>query len=213
MNMLLAGLTVLVIGDSHMAKPEYLITPLHDALTRRGAVVHAYGACGLPAADWLHRKRSTCGSAMKAAAGPVQAFSGKEGSTTPYAELQQAVKPDLVVVVIADAMGDYMKADIPKAWLWQQVTALTKAVKESRTPCVWVGPPWGEGGRFGKSFERVKAYSEYLSDIVAPCAYVDSTTFFRPADWPTIDGLHLTGAGYAAWAESIAEAVAARRPK
>ena len=211
MNTLLAGLTVLVLGDSHMAEPTYLITRLHDALTARGAVVHAYGACGLPAGDWLRKKRSTCGSAVQAGAAAVQGFHGKEGSTTPYAELHQAVKPNLVVVVIADAMGDYMKPEIPKAWVWQQVTALTKAIKESNTPCVWVGPPWGTGGRFGKTYDRVKIYSEYLADIVAPCTYVDSTTISKPGDWPTIDGLHFNKAGYEAWAEGIAEAVARGR--
>ena len=213
MNVLLAGLTVLVIGDSHMAEPTYLISRLHDALTTRGAVVHAYGACGLPASDWLRKKRSTCGSAIQAGSATVQGFHGKEGSTTPYAELHQAVKPNLVVVVIADAMGDYMKADIPKAWVWQQVTALTKAIKESSTSCVWVGPPWGTGGRFGKTYDRVTLYSEYLADIVAPCVYVDSTKFSKPGDWPTIDGLHFNKAGYEAWAEGIARAVEARSPK
>lgn len=213
MNTLLAGLTVLVLGDSHMAEPSYLISRLHEALAARGAVVHAYGACGLPAGDWLRKKRSTCGSAMQVGTEPVKGFPGKEGSTTPYAELHQAVKPGLVVVVIADAMGDYIKADIPKAWVWQQVTTLTKAIKESGTPCMWVGPPWGQAGRFGKSFERVKVYSEYLADIVAPCTYVDSTGFSKPGDWPTIDGLHFNRAGYEAWAEGIATAVAAGKPK
>lgn len=211
MNALLAGLTVLVIGDSHMAEPDYLIARLHRALESRGAVVHAYGACGLPASDWLRKKRSTCGSAVQSGSAPVQSFPGKAGSTTPYAELRETHKPDLVVVVVADAMGDYMKAEIPKAWVWQQVTALTKAFKEANTPCVWVGPPWGTGGRFGKTFERVKVYSEYLADIVAPCTYVDSTRFSRPGDWPTIDGLHFNKAGYEAWAEGIADAVARGR--
>lgn len=213
MNMLLAGLTILVLGDSHMAEPDYLISHLHEALTNRGAIVHSHGACGLPAGDWLRKKRSTCGSAIQSGTAKIEVFHGKEGSTTPYAALHQAVKPDLVVVVVADAMGDYMKADLPKAWIWQQVTQLTKAIKESATPCIWVGPPWGTGGRFGKSFERVTLYSDYLSEIVAPCTYVDSTKFSKPGDWPTSDGMHFNTAGYQAWSEGIAQAVAKVRGK
>jgi hypothetical protein len=211
MNALLAGLTILVIGDSHMAEPEYLISRLHDALAARGAVVHSYGACGLPAGDWMKKKRSMCGAATRGATGKVEVFPGKDGFTTPYAELNRALKPDLVVVVIGDAMGDYMKPEIPKAWIWQQVTALTKGIRESNTPCIWVGPPWGTGGRFGKSYERVAQYSAYLSDIVAPCRYVDSTTFSKPGDWATVDGLHFTAPGYLAWSEAIAQAVVESR--
>lgn len=202
--LLLAGLTVLVIGDSHMAEPDYLISRLHAALTSRGAVVHSHGACGLPAGDWLRRKPSTCGAASQSGAEPARAFPGKEGSTTPFAELHAAVKPDVVVVVIADAMGDYLKPDLPKAWIWQQVTGLTRAIRERNTPCVWVGPPWGTGGRFGKTFDRVTLYSDYLADIVAPCAYVDSRKFSKPGEWPTADGLHFDKAGYEAWAQGIA---------
>ena len=213
MSALLAGLTILVIGDSHMAEPEYLITRLHDALASRGAVVHSYGACGLPAGDWMRKKRSSCGSAMRSGTGNTEVFPGKEGSTTPYAELHRATRPDLVIVVIGDAMGDYMKPDLPKAWIWQQVTALTKGIKESNAPCIWVGPPWGTGGRFGKTFERVSAFSGYLADIVAPCQYVDSTKFSSPGDWPTIDGLHFTSPGYLAWSEGVANAVVTIRRK
>lgn len=206
MSTLLAGLTILVIGDSHMAEPDYLISRLHESLTRRGAVVHSYGACGVPAGDWMRKKRSMCGAAARSGDGKVAVLPGKEGSTTPYAELHRAIKPDLVIVVVADAMGDYMKPDLPKAWIWQQVTSLTKGIKESGTRCIWVGPPWGTGGRFGKTYERVTAYSDYLADIVAPCRYVDSTRFSRPGDWPTVDGLHFTAPGYQAWGEAIADA-------
>ena len=39
MNALLAGLTILVIGDSHMVTSGYLITTLHDDLLAQGATV------------------------------------------------------------------------------------------------------------------------------------------------------------------------------
>jgi len=36
-SLLLAGLTVLVIGDSHLASDGYLISTLHDGLMQQGA--------------------------------------------------------------------------------------------------------------------------------------------------------------------------------
>ena len=36
----LLGLSLLVIGESHMSAKEYLINPLHDELTKQGAIVH-----------------------------------------------------------------------------------------------------------------------------------------------------------------------------
>jgi hypothetical protein len=39
----LLGLSILVIGDSHMATPSYLIQSLPDSLMEQGAVVHSIG--------------------------------------------------------------------------------------------------------------------------------------------------------------------------
>jgi hypothetical protein len=60
-NMALAGLIVLVIGDSQMVGQHYLLTNTHDALTRQGAIVHSYGMCGTVPWDWLAAVPITCG--------------------------------------------------------------------------------------------------------------------------------------------------------
>ncbi len=49
MNGALAGLVILVLGDSHMAGPSYLISTLHEALEAQGATVSSYGMCGASA--------------------------------------------------------------------------------------------------------------------------------------------------------------------
>ena len=59
---LLAGLTVLVIGDSHLSMPTYLIRSLHDGITQQGAQVHSLAACGIPAGDWVNLAPATCGA-------------------------------------------------------------------------------------------------------------------------------------------------------
>ena len=50
MNSVLAGLTILVLGDSHMVTSGYLISTLHDSLLEQGATVDTYGMCGANAA-------------------------------------------------------------------------------------------------------------------------------------------------------------------
>jgi lysophospholipase L1-like esterase len=54
----------------------------------------------------------------------------------------------------------------------------------------------------------VQELSQFLSQSVAPCLYIDSTRFAQPGQWPTTDGQHLTSTGYKAWGQDIANAVA-----
>ena len=49
----LAGMTLLVLGESHMSLADHLMEPLHANLTQQGANVHSIGACGASAGDWL----------------------------------------------------------------------------------------------------------------------------------------------------------------
>jgi hypothetical protein len=65
MNMALAGLVLLVIGDSHMVSQGYLISTLHDSLVSQQAIVHSYGACGVNAGDWVYGTSGNCGQAER----------------------------------------------------------------------------------------------------------------------------------------------------
>jgi hypothetical protein len=201
---LLAGLSILIIGDSHMATPYYLIDGLHDDLTRKGANVHSIGVCGANAGDWLKATPGgACGAAERRGKGPVVTLKGT-ATTTPIKELIAQDQPDLVLIVIGDTMAGYDKPALPKAWAWQQVTGLTKAIAETGAQCAWVGPNWGsEGGKFGKTYARVKQMSAFLASTVAPCSYVDSLQFSTPGQWRTTDGQHLTGPGYKQWGAAI----------
>lgn len=203
---LLAGLSILVIGDSHLTS-NYLIDSLHMDLVRQGAKVHTLGVCGTNAADWLKATPGTCGAAERRDSGPVKHLGGT-ASTVPLAQLLSSDKPDLLVIVMGDTMAGYGKGAFPKAWVWQQVTSLTKAVGQSGTACVWVGPAWGtEGGKYQKTYERVELMSAFLKHNVAPCAYIDSLTFSKPGAWATTDGQHFTGSGYRQWGDAIAKSL------
>lgn len=204
----LAGLSILMIGASHLANPGYLIDTLHDPLVQSGAIVHTLGVCGSAPADWTTTKKGDCGGAQRTGKGPIS-YTGANAVTQPVKQLIQAEKPKLVVVVIGDSLSGYKSPSFPRAWAWQQVTALTKEIASTGTACVWVGPAWGsEGGKFGKTFSRVKATSEFLASNVAPCTYIDSLKFSKPGQWRTIDGQHLTPSGYKEWGKAIAAAIA-----
>lgn len=210
MSLLLAGLTVLMIGDSHMTTEGFLITTLHDDLMQQGAKVYSFGACGTPSGAWTKRIRPPCGSAFRLDDGPVRMRPGAAGSTTPLPQLVKKYHPDLIVVVNGDTMAGYKQAHMPKSWIWEQVSSLTKTIKASGTSCVWVGPAWGtEGGKYGKNFARVKELSSYLSGIVAPCTYIDSLKMSKPGEWSTIpgDGQHFTADGYLSWGDAIAHEI------
>jgi len=203
----LLGLSVLVIGESHLTLNNHLREPLIQALQAHGAAhVHVIGACGASPARWLKTTQVDCG-ADQVDKRPATVL-GKEAHTTPITDLIKADKPDVVVVIEGDTMGSYDKPVFPKAWAWQEVTGLTKAIADTHTACVWVGPGWGgNAGQFAKSDARVKELSAFLANNVAPCSYIDSTTFARPGQWQTLDGEHYTQLGYVSWGKAIVNAM------
>src|SRR4029077_16923588 len=67
----LAGLVILVIGDSHMS---HMIISLHDQLQAAGADTHSYYACGGTPNDWVYPSQvvsAGCGKGERHGAGPV----------------------------------------------------------------------------------------------------------------------------------------------
>jgi hypothetical protein len=207
----LLGLSILVIGDSHMATPNYLISSLHDSLVEQGAAVHSIGVCGTQPGDWAKAVKGSCGGAERTGTEPV--ISTLAATTQPIGALIQKDKADLVIVIQGDTIASYDNPEFPKTWAWKQVTDLTKAIAVTNTACVWVGPAWGtEGGKYGKNFKRVEEVSRFLAENVAPCTYVDSLKFSQPGEWKTIDGQHLTGTNYKKWGSAITEAIIATTP-
>ncbi|QBP74655.1 SGNH/GDSL hydrolase family protein [Herbaspirillum huttiense] len=203
---ILAGLSILVLGESHMSLADHLTEPLNAKLVQMGAKVHSIGACGASAGDWLTTKKVDCG-AEQIDNGKIQ-IKGRDASTTPIAELIAKDKPDLVVLVIGDTMASYDKPAFPKAWAWQSVTSLTKAIAATGTKCAWVGPAWGKaGGMYQKNDARTQLMSQFLAANVAPCTYIDSLAMSKPGQWITTDGQHFTVAGYKSWGSAIGDAL------
>lgn len=205
--MALAGLVLLVIGDSHMVAQNYLIASLHDSLVSQQAIVHSYGACGANAGDWVYGTSGSCGQAERHERGAplINYISKTKGWTVK--ELIERHHPDLIVVQMGDTMAGYGQPALPQAWIYGKVRSLTTAIKAQNVACMWVGPPWGSAGRYQKTYARVTEMSQYLSQVVAPCTYIDSTALAQPDEWPTVDGQHLTASGYRAWGKSIADSI------
>jgi len=209
MSLILAGLTVLVIGDSHMATKGYLISTLHDELMQQGAIVYSYGACGSPSGDWMKVARPPCGSAYRLGDGPLRERNGEVATTKPLPVMVTEHHPDLIVVVNGDTMASYKAVEFPKSWIWSEISSLTKGVKESGVSCVWVGPGWGtEGGKIGKTYDKAKRMSSFLEEIVAPCVYINSLKMAQPGEWrTTTDGVHYTESSYQKWGRAIFEEI------
>ncbi|MCF4164836.1 SGNH/GDSL hydrolase family protein [Zavarzinia compransoris] len=212
MNSILAGLVVLILGDSHMVHQGGLIDLLPDQLAAEGATVYAYGACGATPTDYLTPKTTDCGRTARAGTGAVTRETGMGLAVWNARDLIAKTKPDLIVVVMGDTMGAYKTPVFPKAWVWDQVTALTGEIRSSSLSCDWIGPPWGtDNPAFGKTTGRVQELSDYLAQIVSPCHYVNSTAFAAPGAWKSIDGQHLDQAGYKAWTAAIVKSIEAQQ--
>jgi hypothetical protein len=206
MNGVLAGLVILVLGDSHMAGREYLIGPLHDALEAAGASVHTYGMCGASADAWIYKTSVACGRAERHDNGPpIADYTGKSVPTWSINDLLKKHHPNIVIAEMGDAMAGYEASEMVKPWVYNQVHMLTGIIAAAGATCAWVGPVWGRDKE--KPAARVHQVSDFLAQTVPPCAYIDSTKFWQPGQWPTTDGQHLTLPGYRAWATAISAAV------
>lgn len=207
MQNILAGVAFLIIGDSHFATDNYLITTLHNELLQRGAKVETFGACGLSAGEWIKPSFTPCGTAHRGGDGPVEEY--RTGAKSwPIDALIDQVRPNLVVVGIADTMAAYGRRDMPKEWISENVKALTSRITAHRVSCIWVGPAWGaEGGPFFKTFARAQEMSNFLATQVSPCVYLDSLALAAPGEWKTFDGMHFTTLGYRQWGAALATAM------
>lgn len=207
------GLSFLLIGDSHLATPSYLIDGLPNALMEKGAKVYAVGVCGAMPADWVTKTPGHCGGAVRPGTSPAEKMT-EPVFTTPVKSLIQSEKANAVVVVSGDNIGSYLNPVFPKAWAYQQVSTLTKAIADTGVACYWVGPAWGtEGGRYGKNFARVEEVNKFLMENVAPCVYIDSTKFAEKGEWKTIDGQHFLASGYKKWANALVDEIIKNPPR
>ena len=200
----LAGLAILIIGDSHMV---YMGSALHEALAQEGAVVNTYGMCGAMATDWLLKTTTQC-SAERHDKGPA-ILKTTTSQSWVLGDLIAKNHPNLIVVELGDNMGGYGTLPaLPKDFIADQVKQFLGPIKAQNLPCIWIGPPWGnETTLYHKTNQRLKELSQFLSQSVAPCTYIDTTSFSQPGEWPTLDGEHLTQPAYHQWSADIATAI------
>jgi hypothetical protein len=199
MNAALAGLVILVIGDSQM---KGLIYDLHDQLEDAGASVHSYLMCGATAQDWLAHSTVSCGRGERHDHGGPVVNTTQQLPTYSLPDLIEKNHPNLVVV----ELGEKLEPD--HAWVKQEVHALTSRIAANHISCVWVGPTWGQDkSPYPTTDASIRDLTALLSTSVAPCAFFDSTTFARPGELQTTDGTHLSPDGYRRWGKAIADGI------
>ena len=210
MNTALAGLVILIIGDSHLANKDFLLSSLQDDLVNQGAIVHSYGVCGSQPNDWVKQTELPCGRGERHNADQPITDNSSKVKTWSLEKLIDERHPNLLIVELGDNMGGYgVMPALPTDWISFELQEMLKPVEAHHLPCIWVGPPWGaEGGTSNKTFSRVQELSSYLSQNVYPCRYVDSLRFSQPGQWATFDGEHLTPDSYRVWGADIADATA-----
>jgi hypothetical protein len=209
MNMALAGFAMLIVGDSHIGAAGFFNDALQDALVAQGAQVNSFGVCGAAAADWVTPAPIVCGRGEKHNGEPAKIETQRGLRGWSLAALLNRYNPNLVVIELGDTIAGYgVMPTLPRELIADQVHDLLIPIKARNLPCIWIGPPWGtEGGPYKKTFQRVKELSDYLSQIVAPCHYIDSLQFSQPGQWPTRDGLHLTEQGTETWDKYLVSSI------
>ncbi len=207
---ILAGLTILMLGDSHFATQGYLVTTLQDALIQQGAHVVTEAACGAPASVWAEGGIAPCGYAERVELGPIKKDNSNHAHVPVFETLVAKYHPNLVVIGSGDTMAGYAQAALPAEWIGEQIKDITRRIQAANLPCLWIGPGWGtEGGPYFKNYARVQQINAYLAANVAPCRYIDSTKFAAPGEWPTFDGQHYTLPAYQKWGLALDQQIVA----
>jgi hypothetical protein len=185
----------------------YMISPLHESLEAEGAVVNSYGMCGAMPEDWLSRTTAQC-LAERHDKGPAS-FKNQTGPTWLLSDLLERNHPNLVVIELGDNLAGYgTLPTLPRDLIIQQVREILAPIKARHLPCIWIGPPFGADTQaYHKTDLRVRELSQLLAQTVAPCNYVDTTTFAAPGQWATQDGEHLTPGSYRKWSLDITQAI------
>src|SRR5260221_550459 len=104
MNAALAGLVVLVIGDSHIASIGFFNNTLHDALMAQGAQAHSYGVCSSLAEDWLKPLSISCGGGERHNNQPPHLVDRSGAQPWAISNLIAQHHPDIVIVELADSI-------------------------------------------------------------------------------------------------------------
>jgi hypothetical protein len=208
-------MVVLLIGDSHLASKDFLLTSLQEGLVNQGAVVSTYAVCGSQPHDWVAQTMLSCGRAERHNLDEPVIDRSPKVKVWSLADLLGKVHPDLLIVELGDNMGGYgVLPELPRDWIATEVKEMLQPIKARHLRCMWVGPAWGaEGGTSNKTFARVRELNDFLAGQVAPCHYIDSLKFSRPGEWATFDGEHLTPDSYRIWGANITNAAVQMLPQ
>lgn len=204
---LLAGLTILMIGDSHLTFKNTLLAGMPEAFVAQGAKVVTYGLCSSKPEDWVDEKPiNACGYTKRIGTEHITLSMNKDDAPPNIQSLVQQWHPDAVIVVFGDAMAGYSQSQMPADWIKDQVHALVDNIGSAK--CIWVGPTWGRyNPRYGKTDARTVELAGFLEKETQPCHYIDSTKILSQNSITTEDGLHLTTEDYKKWSTALVKVI------
>ena len=143
MKGILAGLVMLIIGDSHIAGYGRFNNTLHEELVGQGASVHTFGICGSIPSDWLLPHSIVCGRGERHNGDPAQISMDTKLHGWALPALISHYHPNVVVVELGENMAGYgVASDLPRDLIGGEVMGLARLIQSSGLPCIWIGPTW-----------------------------------------------------------------------
>ncbi len=193
---ILAGLTILMLGDSHFATQGYLVTTLQDALIQQGAKVVTEAACGAPAGVWTEAGSAPCGTAERVQSGPIKKDHTEARPRRPIDELIGRYHPNLDHHRVGRHHGRLRPARPARPVDRRAVSRPDAAHPGGQHALRLDRARLGHRGRALLQDLRPGAGAERLPRAPRwrPAATSTRTKFAQPGEWPTFDGQHYTAA-------------------
>jgi len=196
--------STLIVGDSHTAGT--FGRALYDQLgVIKKEKLELRGSCGSIIHWWYTGHETSCGYLEIDSNGKSTLLAQ---SKTPLIErLLENLKPNQIII----ALGSNYLRGYPETTLTNDVKQLLRSIKESKTTCIWVGPP-----EMRKFRTELPAFVPKLEALVKPaCIFVDSRLFTHYPNQGG-DGVHFEAKELKpiakSWANEVAKIIATKEP-
>ncbi len=193
---------ILYVGDSHSygcfgQVLDKELRALENPMTHRPFVVRSSATCGSASSSWLSPNGHSTGCGYRAcdiANKCVKANTGKSQSLNELLKL----KPKVTVVALGSNM---LKAKPEKTAA--DVLKMISLIKESKSECIWVGPP--QAAEFFMPISSYNTFVEALQHTVESqgCRYISSDSKTARGNLNDTMGLHYDCKNGTAWAGKV----------
>lgn len=194
------GKSILLIGDSHTA--GFFGMALDQSLRKLSDKVTSIGSCGSSPSNWTQSdskfQQTNCGFWKKNSEGKIT--SSQKHTTPSFSEALKETQPDVTIIALGTNMLS-SPSDIKRELKF--IEAMLKKTRESRSQCIWIGPPNLAKDPFRANL--LSGISQMKSLIEkSHCEFIDSNNFTRyPSSVKRSDGIHYPKNQAIEWATKI----------